>query len=126
MAKVAFLLAAVLLLGFVSVSHATQGTATFYTTYNPSACYRNQDYGRMIAAASDELWDGGKICGKMVTVRCVGGTNAVPNPCHGGDITVKIVDHCPGCNGTLDLSREAFAAIGNPVAGKIVIDYNPA
>ncbi|KAF0904556.1 hypothetical protein E2562_035451 [Oryza meyeriana var. granulata] len=81
----------------------------------------------MIAAASDKLWDGGKICGKMFTARCVKGTNAVPNPWHGGTITppltVTIFDHCPGCNGTLDLSKEAFAAIGNSVAGKIVNDY---
>uniref|UniRef100_I1Q4Q2 Expansin-like EG45 domain-containing protein n=1 Tax=Oryza glaberrima TaxID=4538 RepID=I1Q4Q2_ORYGL len=67
-AKIAFLLAAALLLGLVSVSQAIQGTATFYTTYNPSACYGNQDNGRMIAAASDGLWAGGKICGTMFTV----------------------------------------------------------
>ncbi|KAL5224469.1 hypothetical protein ABZP36_011108 [Zizania latifolia] len=143
-AKVAFLLAAAMLLGLVSNSHAIEGTATFYTTYNrfcqyfakfaaaaawtdtASACYGNQDNGKMIAAVSDELWAGDKICGKMFTVRCVRGTNAVPNPCHSGTITVKIVDHCPGCNGTLDLSKEAFATIGNPVAGKIVIDYHQA
>nr|BAD45611.1 hypothetical protein [Oryza sativa Japonica Group]BAD46067.1 hypothetical protein [Oryza sativa Japonica Group] len=95
MAKIAFLLAAALLLGLVSVSQAIQGTATFYTTYNPSACYGNQDNGRMIAAASDGLWAGGKICGTMFTVRTA----------------------------TIDLSREAFAAIANPVAGKVLIDY---
>ena len=45
---------------------------------------------------------------------------------HGGTVTVKIVDRCPspGCTSTLDLSREAFAAIGNLDAGRIVIDYN--
>ncbi|EEE66249.1 hypothetical protein OsJ_22431 [Oryza sativa Japonica Group] len=42
-----------------------------------SACYGNQDNGRMIAAASDGLWAGGKICGTMFTVRCVG----QPTPC---------------------------------------------
>ncbi|KAG8084239.1 hypothetical protein GUJ93_ZPchr0010g8665 [Zizania palustris] len=89
-----------------------------------TGCFGNKDVGKMIAAASDELWASGNICGKMLTVRCIRGTNAVPNPCHGGSITVKIVDHCPGCNGTLDLSKEAFAAIANPVAGKIVIDYH--
>ncbi|KAL5225713.1 hypothetical protein ABZP36_012352 [Zizania latifolia] len=89
-----------------------------------TACFGNKDNGKMIVAASDELWAGGKICGKMFTMRCVRGTNAVPNPCHGGSITVKIVDRCPGCNGTLNLSKEAFASITNPVAGKIVIDYH--
>uniref|UniRef100_A0A0D3GK58 Expansin-like EG45 domain-containing protein n=1 Tax=Oryza barthii TaxID=65489 RepID=A0A0D3GK58_9ORYZ len=126
MARVGILLAAALLLGLVSASQAIEGTATFYTVYTPSACYGFQDQGTMIAAASDGLWDGGRACGRMYTVRCVRGTNAVPNPCNGGTVTVKIVDRCPspGCTSTLDLSREAFAAIGNLDAGRIVIDYN--
>ncbi|EAZ02158.1 hypothetical protein OsI_24247 [Oryza sativa Indica Group] len=140
MARVGILLAAALLLGLVSASHAIEGTATFYTVYTrtfpncslilndvfASACYGFQDQGTMIAAASDGLWDGGRACGRMYTVRCVRGTNAVPNPCNGGTVTVKIVDRCPspGCTSTLDLSREAFAAIGNLDAGRIVIDYN--
>ncbi|KAF2928199.1 hypothetical protein DAI22_06g260700 [Oryza sativa Japonica Group] len=113
MAKIAFLLAAALLLGLVSVSQAIQGTATFYTTYNPSACYGNQDNGRMIAAASDGLWAGGKICGTMFTVRCVG----QPTPCP------TRAAAAPSPTATIDLSREAFAAIANPVAGKVLIDY---
>jgi hypothetical protein len=91
-----------------------------------SACYGFQDEGTMIAAASDSLWNGGAACGTMYTITCVGGTNDTPNPCNGGSVTVKIVDRCPspGCQATLDLSQEAFAAIGNIDAGKIVIDYN--
>jgi len=80
----------------------------------------------MIAAASDQLWNGGKICGKMFKVTCTGPTNPVPHPCHdGASATVKIVDHCPGCGGTIDLSQEAFATIADPVAGIIKIDYQP-
>ncbi|PPD78683.1 hypothetical protein GOBAR_DD24387 [Gossypium barbadense] len=46
-----------------------------------------------------------------------------PNPCRGQDyMVVKIVDYCPsGCQGTIDLSQEALAAIANPDAGKIEI-----
>lgn len=89
-----------------------------------SACYGNTPEGVMIAAASDPLWDNGAICGKTFTVKCTGPTNPVPHPCYDGtEVTVKIVDHCPGCGGTLDLSQEAFAAIANPVAGVIKIDY---
>lgn len=78
----------------------------------------------MIAAASDPLWDGGAICGKMFTVKCTGATNPVPHPCYDGKtVTVKIVDHCPGCGGTLDLSKEAFESIADPVAGVIKIEY---
>lgn len=77
----------------------------------------------MIAAASDSLWAGGSICGKYFKVTCTGPTNPVPHPCTGKSVVVKIVDHCPSCGGTLDLSREAFATIANPVAGIIKINY---
>lgn len=137
----------------VSMALATPGTATFYTNYvreyfslfsffflhsfpkfisqyiinwisfAASACYGNTPEGTMIAAASDPLWNGGKICGTYFKVTCTGPTNPVPHPCTGRSVTVKIVDHCPGCGGTLDLSREAFTAIANPVAGIIKIDY---
>ncbi|CAN6200697.1 unnamed protein product [Urochloa humidicola] len=122
----AILLVAAALLGLVSASLADQGTATYYTVYTPSACYGFQDEGTMIAAASDSLWNGGAACGRMYTVSCAGGTNATPNPCKGGSVTVKIVDRCPspGCQATLDLSQEAFNAIGNLDAGKILINYN--
>lgn len=92
--------------------------------YVASACYGNTPQGVMIAAASDPLWDNGKICGKTFTVKCTGPTNPVPHPCTDKSVTVKIVDHCPGCGGTLDLSKEAFETIANPVAGVIKIEYN--
>ncbi|KAL3639755.1 endo-1,4-beta-glucanase [Castilleja foliolosa] len=107
----------------LSVALATPGTATFYNSYVPSACYGSKDSGVMIAAASDPLWANGAICGKVFNVTCTGPTNPVPHPCTGKSVVVKIVDHCPGCGGTLDLSREAFADIANPVAGIIKIDY---
>ncbi|XP_063948254.1 putative EG45-like domain containing protein 1 [Daucus carota subsp. sativus] len=124
-------------------AYATPGTATFYTNYVPSACYGDHDSGVMIAAASDPLWDNGAIqgrnqggpgveinpgsatgaiCGKTFTVKCTGPANPVPHPCTGESVTVKVVDHCPGCGGTLDLSKEAFKAIADPVAGIIKID----
>ncbi|XP_059287773.1 putative EG45-like domain containing protein 1 [Lycium ferocissimum] len=116
-----------LLLGVVttlfSIVLATPGTATFYTSYVPSACYGSTPQGAIIAAASDPLWAGGKICGKTFNVTCTGPTNPVPHPCTGRSIVVKIVDHCPSCGGTLDLSKEAFSTIANPVAGVIKIDY---
>ncbi|XP_047326835.1 putative EG45-like domain containing protein 1 [Impatiens glandulifera] len=113
----------ILILTLVTTGYSTSGTATFYRQYTPSACYKNQQQGVMIAAASDPLWNNGAICGKMFRVNCTGPTNPVPHPCTGESVTVKIVDHCPGCGGTLDLSQEAFAKIANPVAGIIKIDY---
>ncbi|CAN8245695.1 unnamed protein product [Cochlearia groenlandica] len=109
-----------------SIAFATPGIATFYTSYTPSACYKDTQEGVMIAAASDQLWDNGRVCGKYFTVKCTGPRNPVPHPCTGKSVRVKIVDHCPGgCPSTLDLSKEAFAQIANPVAGIINIDYIP-
>ena len=77
----------------------------------------------MIAAANDSLWNNGAACGKVFHVTCKGPRNPVPHPCTGKTVTVKVVDHCPGCPSTLDLSKEAFTQIANPVAGIINIDY---
>ncbi|XP_022751629.1 EG45-like domain containing protein [Durio zibethinus] len=110
----------------VSVASAIQGTATFYTPpYVPSSCNGFQNDGVMIAAASDAIWNNRAACNKRYSVRCTGATNAgVPHPCRGGSIVVKIVDYCPpGCQGTFDLSQEAFAMIADPNAGKIQIEY---
>ncbi|TYH38113.1 hypothetical protein E1A91_D12G094400v1 [Gossypium mustelinum] len=107
----------------ISFASATPGIATFYTKYVPSACFGNQDQGKMIAAAGDALWDNGTVCGKMFTVTCTGPRNPVPHPCTGKSVNVKIVDHCPRCPSTIDLSQEAFTIIANPVAGVISVDY---
>ncbi|KAI3444103.1 hypothetical protein Pfo_000768 [Paulownia fortunei] len=112
----------------ISMACAIPGTATFYTTYVPSACYGFQDQGTMIAAANPALYNNGAACGRSYRVRCTGPTNqGVPQPCRNGEITVRIVDLCPGC-GTdqLDLSQEAFSLIADPNAGRIQIEYNPA
>ena len=118
---------AVLVVCLPSVAFAAQGTATFYTPpYVPSSCYGFQDNGVMIAAASDAIWDNRAACGRSYRVSCTGATNqGVPQPCKGTSVVVKIVDYCPaGCQGTIDLSQEAFAAIANPDAGKIQNEYN--
>ncbi|XP_022751628.1 EG45-like domain containing protein [Durio zibethinus] len=111
----------------VSVASAIQGTATFYTPpYVPSSCNGFQNDGVMIAAASDAIWNNRAACNKRYSVRCTGATNlGVPQPCRGGSIVVTVVDYCPpGCQGTIDLSQEAFAMIADPNAGKIQIEYN--
>ncbi|CAK9176828.1 unnamed protein product [Ilex paraguariensis] len=111
-----------------SVAHAAQGTATYYTPpYVPSSCYGYQNNGVMIAAASNAIWNNKAACGTFYRVRCTGSTNVgVPQPCRGQSVVVKIVDYCPspGCQGTIDLSQEAFSMIADPNAGKIKIEYN--
>nr|XP_010926572.1 putative EG45-like domain containing protein 1 [Elaeis guineensis] len=112
-----------MLLGLRTLVAAAPGTATYYTQYTPSACYGNQNKGTMIAAASDAIYSNGAACGRRYSVRCTGSTNGVPHPCKGASVVVTIVDHCAGCQATLDLSHEVFAAIADPIAGKIMIDY---
>ncbi|XP_068342604.1 EG45-like domain containing protein [Pyrus communis] len=109
-----------------SAAYADEGTATYYTPpYVPSSCNGYQNDGVMIAAASDAIWGNRAACGRRYSVTCIGATNqGVPQPCKGNSVVVKIVDYCPpGCQGTIDLSQEAFAAIANPDAGKIKIRY---
>ncbi|KAJ4709417.1 EG45-like domain containing protein [Melia azedarach] len=118
-----FVVIAVVAVCLSSVANAIPGIATFYTNYVPSACYGNKQQGVMIAAANDSLWNNGAVCGKSFSVKCTGPRNPVPHPCTGKTVTVKVVDHCPGCPSTLDLSKEAFTQIANPVAGIINIDY---
>ncbi|XP_019414513.1 PREDICTED: EG45-like domain containing protein [Lupinus angustifolius] len=122
----AMLLMGLAIISFISVTSAISGTATYYTVYVPSACYGYEDQGTMIAAAGDTIWNNGGACGQMYTITCTGATNqGVPEPCKGGSVTVKIVDRCPspGCQGTIDLSQEAFSTIADINAGKIQIDY---
>ncbi|XP_026657868.1 putative EG45-like domain containing protein 1 [Phoenix dactylifera] len=121
-----FVLVVAVFLGLQSLVAATSGTATYYTVYTPSACYGNEDKGTMIAAASDPIYDNGAACGRQYSVTCTGPTNeGVPHPCTGASVTVTIVDRCPspGCQATLDLSEQAFAAIADLNAGKINIEY---
>ncbi|MED6136639.1 hypothetical protein PIB30_057779 [Stylosanthes scabra] len=74
----------------VSVSSATSGTATYYTTYTPSACYGYTDEGTLIAAANAGIYNNGAACGRMYRITCTSGTNAgVAHPCTGASVTVK-------------------------------------
>ncbi|XP_035549415.1 EG45-like domain containing protein [Juglans regia] len=122
----ALIMVSMTICSLTSVANAAQGTATFYTPpYVPSSCYGFQNNGVMIAAASDAIWGNRAACGRSYRVRCIGSTNqGVPQPCKSTSVVVKIVDYCPpGCQGTIDLSREAFSAIANLNAGKIRIEY---
>ncbi|KAJ1260535.1 hypothetical protein BS78_10G240100 [Paspalum vaginatum] len=150
-AAAAVLLAVATVLGLVSASLADQGTATYYTvsfvrsllTITISAyalaCMNNRRRaagsrtieGTMIAAASGSLWD------PMGRRRGVRGSHTVTDLRRGHQRHPEplqrrhrrrqcLVDRCPspGCQlATLDLSQEAFSAIGNIDAGKVVIIF---
>ncbi|XP_039121029.1 EG45-like domain containing protein [Dioscorea cayenensis subsp. rotundata] len=125
MAHYNFIFLATLLLALITnFMSSSADTATFYTPpYNPAAC-GFEVKGVMIAAGSQEIFDDGRACGHLFKVKCLAGTNnGVPHPCRGsGTVVVKLVDLCPsGCQGTIDLSQEAFAKIADPDAGKIEV-----
>ncbi|KAL2232749.1 UNVERIFIED_CONTAM: Expansin-A4 [Sesamum indicum] len=111
----------------ISGSYAIAGTATYYNVYVPSSCYGFENQGTMIAAANAALFNNSAACGRRYRVRCTGSTNqGIPQPCRNGEITVKIVDMCPGCEANqVDLSLQAFATIADLDAGRINIDFNP-
>ncbi|XP_071731231.1 EG45-like domain containing protein [Rutidosis leptorrhynchoides] len=123
----ALIIATILLsLGLEALSNNGIGTIND-PPYTPSACYGFEDKGVMIAAANEDLWDGGAVCGKYFQVTCTGGTNlGTPHPCtHTPTVTVMITDFCPppGCQGDLDLAHEAFSTIADPAAGGIKISF---
>ncbi|KAJ6994012.1 EG45-like domain containing protein [Populus alba] len=110
----------------ISVAHAAQGNAVFYEPpYTPSKCFGNRNDGVMVAGVSDTLWNGGKACGRKYRVSCIRGANQAPKPCKQGSVVVTVVDYCSkGCNGVINLSKDAFSRIADPNAGKVVIQYD--
>jgi expansin len=91
-----------------------QGIATYYDATGAGACSFDPSPGDlMVAAMNAEEYDNARVCGAYV--RVTGPSGAV---------TVRIVDLCPECKaGHLDLSREAFARIADPVLGRVAINW---
>lgn len=91
------------------------GEATYYDADGTGNCSFTADPTRMVAALNGTDYAGAAWCGACV---------AVTGP--RGQVTVRIVDQCPGCaKGDLDLSREAFAQIADPAAGRVDITWQP-
>lgn len=88
-----------------------------------NACGKNQT-GIYVAAASNTIWENRAACGKSFILTCIGATNLAPYPCQNiFTIVVEIVDYCPNCRETLNLSEDAFSEIANLDAGVIKIEY---
>jgi expansin (peptidoglycan-binding protein) len=91
------------------------GVATFYEPDGPGNCGLPTPPGESggIAAINLPQYEGGAICGACMRVR---------GP--GGSVRVRIINSCPECpENHIDLSREAFARIADPVAGRVPIHY---
>lgn len=90
------------------------GDATFYDAFHQAnACALPLLPDQYVVAVADLAFDGSAVCG-----RCLRITGPL------GSIVARITDYCvgPGCR-DLDLSPNAFAAIGDPIAGIIPVDW---
>lgn len=93
-------------------------TATWYTAVSTNACVIPVAPGDFVAAVTEAEFAAGAMCGRCARVQ---------GPL--GAVTVKITDYCPALGnplcvpGHLDLGYDAFAAIANPGAGLVDIDW---
>lgn len=90
------------------------GEATFYAADGSGACSFAPSPGDLrVAALNLPDWAGSAHCGACA--RVVGPL---------GELTVRIVDQCPGCaSGDLDLSQSAFAAVADPLDGRVEMTW---
>jgi len=90
------------------------GIATYYDATGDGACmFGPSPDDLMVAAMNNDEFNNAAYCGAFVEMHGPSGT-----------VTVRIVDLCPECKaGHLDLSREAFAKIADPVLGRVSISW---
>lgn len=91
------------------------GEGTYYDADGSGNCSFEASGDLMVAAMNAADYNHAAWCGSCV---------AVTGPM--GEVTVRVVDQCPGCAaGDLDLSREAFAKIAALSAGRVPISWRP-
>nr|GMD89914.1 EG45-like domain containing protein [Ipomoea batatas] len=116
------------------LSLADIGTTSQYSPpYTPTACFgsdRSQfPSSNYFAAAGEGIWDNGASCGRQYLVSCI--SSVLPKACKKDQtIQIKIVDRAqtsvsrptkPGT--TMVLSNAAFAAIADPSATSLNIEF---
>lgn len=91
-----------------------QGVATYYYATGGGACSFDASPNDLLVAAMNAAEYGtAAYCGAYVHV-------SGPR----GEVTVRIVDVCPGCGvGHLDLSQQAFAQIASLAQGRVSITW---
>jgi expansin (peptidoglycan-binding protein) len=96
------------------VENVRAGSASYYSTNRNGMCNLGAPSSDGYAAIGPAEWAGGAACGSYL---------AVTGP-NGQTTRVQVVDQCPSCPaGKIDLSRAAFARIGDVGAGIIKITY---
>jgi expansin (peptidoglycan-binding protein) len=91
-----------------------EGEATWYYADGTGACsFDASPQDMLVAAMNIDQWDNSAYCGSYV--HAVGPL---------GEVTVRIVDLCPGCShGDIDLSQEAFSQIANLSSGRVPVSW---
>jgi expansin (peptidoglycan-binding protein) len=90
------------------------GEGTYYAATGAGNCsFAATPDNLMVAAMNHTDYANAQMCGAFVQVEG-------PR----GEVVVRIVDRCPECApGDIDLSREAFALIADPVDGRVPISW---
>ena len=100
--------------GAVPGTGQQSGTATYYTLAGLSNCGFTAPADGLYVALSPSEYAAAGACGGYLDV--TGRT---------GTVRVKIIDQCPECaTGHIDLSRQAFAKIDDPVKGQVPVTYH--
>jgi expansin len=92
-----------------------EGVATYYDATGAGNCGFDATPDDLDVAAFDKnSYAGSAACGACVRVKG-------PD----GEVTVRIVDSCPGCEANhLDLSKSSFAKIADPSRGRVPISFS--
>jgi len=112
----AFLVFSLIFITAVSAKEGGTGKITYYDATGEGTCSFSKDtsYPLMITAFSAAEWNNAANCGRCVNI----------STAEGKSIVVKIIDKCGGCaKGHFDLSKSAFALLGDPDLGVIQISY---
>ncbi|GIJ72053.1 hypothetical protein Voc01_069700 [Virgisporangium ochraceum] len=89
------------------------GKATFYAATGAGNCSFDKVSTPLVVALGPADYRSGAACGGYLDVTGPKGT-----------VRVKVVDQCPECAaGHIDLSREAFTKIANPVDGIVPVTF---
>lgn len=101
--------------GHLFSTEVKEGIATFYDATGAGNCSFDATPDDLDVAAFDaSSYAGSATCGACVKVKG-------PQ----GEVTVRIVDSCPGCDRNhLDLSRSAFAKIAEPSRGRVPVSFS--
>ena len=98
-----------------ALSEYQDGLITFYDANGSGNCsFAPSPQDLDVAAMNIGQYQNSAVCGTCVEIEG-------PK----GNLRVRIVDSCPDCStlGHLDLSREAFAKIANPVDGRVKVRW---